>query len=250
MATDLSVLTDISTLHAVVIAVVVFVGSVLQATFGFGLGVVAGPVLLLIMPDLMPEALLVATMGLPLFTLSAEGAEADILGLRWAFIGRVPGMLLGAIVLAMVQVRTLEVIVALIVLASVAMSVLMMRRRVQIGRSAVSLAVAGGVSGFSGTTVAVGGPPVALLYQDQSGARVRATLASYFLVGAMLSLVTIAMFGILDVGAVLVGVTCIPIVASSHYVTTQLRSRLDDDRIRLGVLGLCVVSAGFLLWPR
>lgn len=250
MAADLSVLTDISTLHAVVIAVVVFVGSVLQATFGFGLGVVAGPVLLLMVPDLMPEALLVATMGLPLFTLSAEGAEADIQGLRWAFIGRVPGMLLGASVLAMVQVRTLEVIVALIVLASVAMSVLMMRRRVQIGRSAVSLAVAGGVSGFSGTTVAVGGPPVALLYQDQSGARVRATLASYFLVGAMLSLVTIAMFGILDVGAVVVGVACIPIVASSHYVTARLRGRLDDDRIRLGVLGLCVISAGFLLWPR
>jgi uncharacterized membrane protein YfcA len=250
VAADLSVLTEISALYAVVIAVVVFVGSVLQATFGFGLGVIAGPILLLMVPDLMPEALLVATLGLPIFTLSAEGAEADIRGLRWAFVGRIPGTLLGASVLALVQVRTLEVIVAHIVLVSVAMSVLMVRRRVRIRRSAVSLAGPGGVSGFCGTTVAVGGPPVALLYQDQGGARVRATLASYFLVGAMLSLVTIGMFGIADAGAVVLGAACIPIVASSHYVTARVRGRLDDDRIRLGMLGLSAISAGFLLWPR
>lgn len=247
MAADLGVLSDLSTLHVVAIAAVVFVGSVLQATFGFGLGVVAGPVLLLMAPDLMPEAILVATVGLPVFTLSAEGSEADYGGLRWALVGRIPGMVAGGAVLAVVQVRTLGVIVAVSVLASVAVSILLMWRRVRIRRTVPSLLAAGGLSGFTGTTVAVGGPPMALLYQDQSGARVRATLAAYFLVGAMLSLVTIALFGILDLGAVVVGLACIPIVASSHYVAARLRSSLDDDRIRLGVLGLCVIAAGLLL---
>lgn len=207
---------------------------------------VAAPFLLYVAPDLMPETLLVATVGLPLFMLRSEGGDADIKGLRWAIGGRVPGMLLGVTVLAAAQTRMLGLLVALSVLASVAVSILMMKRRLAIRRSGFSLALAGGISGFTGTTVAVGGPPMALVYQDESGGRVRATLAVYFLFGALSSLVMIAAFGLLDVGAALVGLACLPIVVASHYASVRLRTRVDDG-VRVGVLAICALAALILL---
>ena len=46
-----------------------------------------------------------------------------------------------------------------------------------------------------GTISSVGGPPVALLYQDERGSEVRGTLSSIFAVGALFSLVVLAVVG-------------------------------------------------------
>jgi uncharacterized membrane protein YfcA len=246
LASDIAVLSGMSPGTVVAIAAVVFVGAAVQSVFGFGLGVLAAPMLLFIEPSLMPETLLVAAAGLPVLTLWADRGEADLRGLRWALIGRVPGMLAGVAVLAIAYTRLLGVLVALCVLASVAISVVLMRRKSPIRRTPVSLTIAGGVAGFTGTTVAVGGPPMALVYQDASAARVRATLAVYFLIGTIASLATIGVFGILDSDAVLAGLACLPLVAAGHFLSTRWRNRLDDS-IRVGVLAICAMAAIALL---
>ena len=54
---------------------------------------------------------------------------------------------------------------------------------------------AGVLSGFMGTVSGIGGPPVALLYQHESGRTLRATLPRYFLVGGAITMVTLVAVG-------------------------------------------------------
>ena len=48
---------------------------------------------------------------------------------------------------------------------------------------------AGALSGFMGTIVSIGGPPIALLYQNESGPSLRGTLSAFFVVGVALAII-------------------------------------------------------------
>ncbi len=100
-------------------------------------------------------------------------------GVLTAFAGRVPGTVVGALAVAALPVLFLHVTIGLLVLLGVAVSVWAPRfqptRRVLLG--------AGVISGVTGTVAAIGGPPIALVYQHASGPRIRATLALYFALG-------------------------------------------------------------------
>jgi uncharacterized membrane protein YfcA len=54
---------------------------------------------------------------------------------------------------------------------------------------------AGALSGFMGTIASVGGPPMALLYQDSSGERLRSTMSGFFIFGTLISLVGLMLAG-------------------------------------------------------
>ena len=51
-----------------------------------------------------------------------------------------------------------------------------------------SLVVAGLASGFAATTTGVGGPPMALTYQNSDPATMRATISAFFSIGTLMSL--------------------------------------------------------------
>ena len=50
-----------------------------------------------------------------------------------------------------------------------------------------TLVGAGIASGIMGTATAIGGPPMAVVYQHEGGPRARGTLAAFFTVGAVIS---------------------------------------------------------------
>jgi hypothetical protein len=54
---------------------------------------------------------------------------------------------------------------------------------------------AGAAAGVLGTTAAIDGPPLALLYQRHPGPTIRATLACAFLIGAVMSFTALASAG-------------------------------------------------------
>lgn len=56
-------------------------GAIVQSSVGLGVGLVAAPVITLLYPSLMPGAILVAAVVLPLATLAKEVRHADLRGL-------------------------------------------------------------------------------------------------------------------------------------------------------------------------
>jgi uncharacterized protein len=176
-------LLDVSVGTLLVLAASVTVGAVVQGSVGLGLGLVAAPVTALVAPSLMPGLMLWLAVGLPMVTLLHDRRDVDWRGLAWALPARVPGTVVGVVVVAWLADRTLGIVVGAMVLIAVGLTFWTIR--VPVNRR--TLVTAGWVSGVTGTATSIGGPPLALLYQHRPGPQVRSTLAVYFIFGATLS---------------------------------------------------------------
>ncbi|MGE5289628.1 MAG: sulfite exporter TauE/SafE family protein [Micromonosporaceae bacterium] len=223
--------------------VIVTAGALVQGGAGFGLGVVAAPTLTLLDPSLMPGALLVAASVLPMLIFAREPGHTDWRGLSWAFAGRLAGTAAGTAVVAVLSVRALGAMVGVIVL----MAVVLTAMRSRIAKNPGTLLSAGFVSGATGTASAIGGPPIALLYQRETGPRIRATLAVFFCIGSVISLAALAGAGHLPGRAVAAGAGLIPFVAAGFGLSAPLRKYLDNGRMRAAVLMLATFSAVVLI---
>jgi len=167
----------------------------------------------------------------------------DRQGLRWALTGRVPGVLLGVLALTMVAEERLGVLFGVLLLLSVAIKA----SGVHTGRTPRSLLVAGGLSGFMGTTVAVGGPPIALAFHDLPGPVMRATLSTYFLVGTTISLVVLALAGQFGTSDMVLAAWLVLPAMVGVALSGPLRAPLDRGWLAPSVYVLSSVAAVALL---
>lgn len=223
--------------------VIVTAGALVQGGVGFGLGVLAAPTLTLLYPSLMPGALLVAATVLPMFSFIREARHTDWRGLSWAFAGRIGGTAAGAAVVAVLPARTLGAVVGGIVLAAVALTA----TKIHVVRNPGTLLSAGFIAGTTATAAAIGGPPIALVYQRDTGPRIRSTLAVFFCAGSMISLAALAGAGHLPGRAVAAGAAMVPFVAAGFALSNPLRRYLDSGRMRASVLALASIAALILI---
>nr|WP_299055736.1 sulfite exporter TauE/SafE family protein [uncultured Nocardioides sp.] len=218
-------------------------GTLVQGLVGLGLGLLAAPVTVLVAPQLMPDMLLWLVLSLPLLTLVRDHEGVDWRGLGWVVPGRLPGIALGVAAVAAFSDDALGVAVGLMVL----LATLLTWRAVDIPVIRPTLLGAGLVSGFTGTTTSVGGPPVALLYQHRPPTQIRSTLAVYFVLGGVLSLAGLGLGGQLSAASALVAATMLPALALGTVLGRVLRERLSAERVRPLVLLACAASATTVL---
>lgn len=227
----------------VVVAIVLVVASAIQGLVGLGLGLVSAPVITLLDASLMPTVPLVLAIALPMMTLVGEHEDIDWRGLGWSMPTRVLGTGVGVVLVTTFTARELGVAVALMVLLAVGLTL----RAVVLPVRPETLTVVGFISGITGTTTSIGGPPMAILYQHQPPRTIRTTLAVFFILGAMLSLTGLALADALDPQVVLVGVLLTPCLLLGVVVSRVLKGRVPDAAVRPVVLGLCSLSALILL---
>lgn len=217
----------------------VFVGAVVQSSLGFGLALVAAPLLYLIDPLFVPGPLLAVIVCLSGITAWHERHAVDLRELGSAFLGRIPGMVIALGVLTYPMGQVLPLLISLAVLATVAVSLL----SVAIRPTPRRLMLAGFASGFMGTATAVGGPAMALVYQNEAGPKVRGNLSAYFFIGcvvSLLGLVAIRRFGIEQ----LVLTLWLAPMATLGFVVGRLIIRwLDRSLVRPGILVISTISA-------
>ncbi|WP_433473097.1 sulfite exporter TauE/SafE family protein [Spirillospora sp. CA-142024] len=219
------------------------VGAIVQGSVGLGVGLVATPIVTMLFPSLMPGSILVVALALPLATLAQEVGHADLRGLGWAFGGRLVGTPLGVWLVAAAPERVLGIVIGVVVLAALALT----SWSREVPRNRRTLATAGVISGTTGTASGIGGPPMALLYQRESGPRVRATLAVFFIAGALVSLATLAAAGRLPARQVVAGLELLPFVLAGFLAAGPLRRYLDAGRLRLALLVVVGTSAVTLI---
>ncbi|RMI43873.1 sulfite exporter TauE/SafE family protein [Streptomyces triticirhizae] len=236
-------MTEISTLF--LLACAVFVGSALQSGIGLGLGLLGAPALALLEPSLLPGGLLITSMVLPVLGVVSEWRQVDWRGLAWALPARVPGALLGAWLVGRLAPGALAGAVGAMVLLAVAASLW----RARLAIRPWSLVGAGALSGVTGTATSIGGPPMALLYQYEPPARVRATLAAFFLLGGAISLAALIAAGELDGRQVGYGLAATPLVVAGFLAGRASRQRVDA-RVLRAVLLAVVGAAGVGLVAR
>jgi uncharacterized membrane protein YfcA len=220
----------------ILISIIVGFGAVLQGTIGFGLGVFAVPLLLLIRPQLVPAPLLLSSIPLTVLMTHRERGAVSWGDLKWALGGRIVGIAVAALIIAVVPPDPLAVASGGFVLLAVALSTTGRRVPTLPG----TLVTAGALSGVLGTTVSIGGPPMALLYQYESGPTIRATLAAFFLVGVSLSLVGLHLVGRFGTPEIVAAGALLPSVLVGFWLSRHTTRWIDRGYMRTAVL---VVSA-------
>ena len=226
-----------------VIAAAVLLGSVVQSAVGLGVGLVAAPVTALLEPSLMPGALLMVAALMPCLTLIRDHDDIDWRGLLWSLPARVPGTLVGVWVVTVLTARELGVAIGVVVLLAAAVT----WRAVTVPVNRATLSAAGFASGITGTATSIGGPPIAIVYQHRPAREIRTTMAVYFLVGACLSLVALAISGDLTRDQVLAAAELLPFLALGAVLGALARRTFPPHVVRPAVLLVSSASALVLL---
>ena len=222
---------------------VLTIGSVLQGSVGFGLGLIAAPILALIDPSLVPGPILFCGLALTALMSYRERQAMDVSGLKWGVVGRLIGTLVAVLVLTNVPKKEMTLILGALVLFAVALSA----SGLDIRPTMWALISAGVLSGFMGTTSNTGGPPIALLYQNAPGARLRSTLSGFFVFGTIMSLfalVAVGRFGHYEFWSALV---LLPGVLIGFALSTRTRQLFDRGYTRAAVLTVSAVSGAIVI---
>lgn len=218
---------------------VVTVGSVIQASVGFGFNLVAAPLLVLIDPGLVPGPATVAAAAVGMLNAYRNRSPVDWYGIRWASLGLVPGTVVAGFTLARVEGDSLAVLVGVLVLAAVLISLAGLHPP----RTPKVLTSVGAISGFMGTTATIGGPPIALLFQRESGPFIRATLARFFLVATVFAVAAQILAGKLGLQELLQGLSLYPGILLGFLLSKRLISVLDAGWTRPAVLSVAAASS-------
>ncbi len=227
----------------VVIAVAVVLAAALQASIGFGMGMLAAPVVALVDPGLIPGTLILLATVVTVMVVFTERQHVDLGGTGWALAGRVPGTVAGALLVAALPERGLALMLAGVVLVGVVLTSIGWAPR----PLRPTLVLAGATSGLMGTATSIGGPPMALVWQGKEGAGLRGTMSGFFLIGSVLSVITLAATGSIDSHTMIVCGLLLPAPILGYLLSLPLNRLLDQRRLRLTAIGVSCFGALLLV---
>ena len=243
-------LAHITTPEFAVAFTVSFLAAALHSTVGFGFALLSVPLLSLLNPLFAPVPQLLVVFPLTLAIVWRERHAVEVRSTLWIFAGRVPGALVGVALLKLLSTAALDVLMSLMVIIGVVIVV----SRGTFRRTAVREFGAGVASGTMAMVSAIGGPPIALLYRNDSGPTVRANLGLVFAIGLCITISVRAVAGEVSWDEVVVGAALLPSVWLGLRASHSLIPRVDGPRLRniivfiAGAAALLLLIRGALNW--
>lgn len=234
---------DVPTWTVVVMGLIVLVGAFVQSSVGLGLGMLGAPLIALIQPQLVPTMLLLLAIPVSTGVLLMERHHINWRVVAWALPARIPGTILGVWLATAFSHRVLSIVVAVMVLGAVWLTV----HTVEVKQTPVTLFGAGLAAATSGTAVAIGGPPLAIVMAHRPPREVRGTLSLFFAVGSLMSIGWFWIQGELPHSSVVLAGVYLPVLAVAFVAGTWANHSIPRESFRRGVLILCAVSALVLL---
>lgn len=217
---------------------IIFLGAFVQTAIGFGLAIVAAPLLFQISADYVPAPIVISAFFITLLSTISNRSSIEIGGLKSAIVGRIPGSLVGGALLTIVSVNTLSLWIGLTVLLSLLISLL----PIKLEPTKNKMIIAGFLSGFMGTSSGIGGPPMAILLQHQEAKSFRSNLSAFFLFSSIISLVVQFAVGYLNWHHLYLSLPLIPAAWLGYKAANQIVEKLSKQWIRWGALLLCLIS--------
>lgn len=223
----------------VVVLGVSAIGAFVQGSVGFGHNLIAAPVLALVDGRFVPGPAIAAATVLTGLMAIRDRHGLHLGEIRTALIGRVPATVLAALTVAVLPDRGLAVLFAVLVLAAVALTA----TRIRVRPTPRTLLVAGALSGYMATATSIGGPPMAMVYANEEGRRMRGTLAGYFLIGSVVSIAALALTGSFGVTELGLSAVAAPGVVVGFACSAAGARRLDAGHTRGAVLAVSALAA-------
>tara|TARA_B100001094_G_C18176974_1_gene798454 strand:- start:1029 stop:1757 length:729 start_codon:yes stop_codon:yes gene_type:complete len=224
--------------------ILVFIGAFIQTSIGFGMAILAVPLLYLISPDYIPAPICSVAFIISMINAYKYRSYINLGDLKAAFIGRIPGSIAGGLFLLYVSQKVLAIWVGVLVLTAVVVSLLPYRFKA----TPMKMGWAGFFSGFFATSSAIGGPPIALVMQHQKTETIRANLAFFFTIGSLFTFVIQAQTGNFTWYHIDLTLPLIPAALLGYALATKTTHTLPKNKMRIGILFLCTLASLIELW--
>lgn len=214
-------------------------GCFVRSLIGFGMGVISAPIVLWLDPKLMPCLIVLTGTVASTAVMLQYWRSLRLKDLGFAFLGRLPGTFLAAYVLMVVSESNLFVILGVAILITVFLSIY----KIRLMPTPITLFFGGLASGVMGTATGIGGPPLAILFQNEEPDRLRANLAAYFVITNIISLIALHYSGRFTMNEFMQCIWLVPLPVASTYVAYRLRHKVKGEWIRYAILMMCSISA-------
>ncbi|MGE3244186.1 MAG: TSUP family transporter [Pirellulales bacterium] len=219
-------------------------GATLQGSVGLGLAVVAAPILLLVNPLWVPGPMLLAALVLVMLIAYRDRAHIIVPDVALATTGRVLGTIPAAYLMNILPTEIYDLAFSGLVLAGVLLSV----TGWHIARTPRNVICSGIFSGVASTISAVGGPPMALIYQHDRGPSVRGTMSAIFILGTIISISGLWWAGHFTREQLLMGLALLPGIFVGFALSRFTAARLDLRHTRPAILTVSALSALTILF--
>ena len=226
-----------------ILSATVFVAAFVQGAIGIGFALIVAPVFGILAPEYLPVTLLILMLPLNVHVAWRERGDIDRPGAGWITLGRFFGTFAGLWMLAALSGSQLGLAVGWFTV--IAAAVALLAPRFDPNRPA-ALGV-GLFTGVTETATGIGGPPLALLYQHAAGPVLRSTVATCFFVGEVISLVALAVMGMLQLSQASAALMLMPAVLAGSALSRLTHAQISGKALRYGVLIFAVVSGCFLI---
>lgn len=217
---------------------VIFVGSFVQSSIGFGLAIISAPLLFFIDPLYVPAPITISALTLSLANASKHWHSISFRGLKFAIIGRVPGTIIGGLLLLWIDQRALALWLGLSVLLAVGLSL----ANIVLKPTNKAMFSAGFLSGFMGTSSSIGGPPMALVLQHQANDFIRANMAAFFVVSCLMTLSMLSTVGRFGWQEIQLALPLMPATLAGYWVAMRTLHLISHQNLRRASLLLCVLA--------
>ncbi|NMM91093.1 hypothetical protein B2J88_43445 [Rhodococcus sp. SRB_17] len=225
------------------VACILVVSATIQSATGSGFGLIAGPTLILVAPQLVPAPLLILTIPMMLMVAIRERTHCDARTVGIATVTMIPGIVVGLWFLQRVDTAAVQCLVA--VLALSAGAVLLSGKSVVGSRR--TLAGAGAAAGFMGALAAMPGPPLSLTYRPNDAATLRSTLSTIFLVMAVATLLALELQVGITGTELLTAAVFSPLLACGHVLGSYLSRRISLSALSRATTYIIIAAATVLL---
>ena len=223
-------------------------GASLQGVAGYGIGTLSAPLLFLISPLFIPGTLVLNAIVLTVMMLARNRAGISFREVKFAIGGNVVGTTLAGATFLVITSGAFDIVFGALIIFGVILSVAGIRPKLTPRNSVI----AGAASGYMGTLVAVGGPPIALIYQNEKGPRVRANMSAFFLFSSCASIVALIFAGQIGMLELTLFAVTFPGVLIGFLLSALLVRRLPFEAMRPLILviaalaGAGALARGFL----
>lgn len=225
-------------------ALLMFIGSFVQSSIGFGLAIVAAPLLFMISPSYVPAPICLVALFISVLNAFKHRDSVEIGGLKIALFGRIPGSFVGAALLVLVSHQLLSLWLGLLVLMAVFLSLLPFR----LEPTPMRMGIAGFFSGLFGTSSGIGGPPMALLLQHQGANQLRGNLSAFFVISSFISLLIQIPVGFFTLHHLWITIPLLPASWFGYRLALLTTKSISKEKIRIGALCLCALSGVTAIW--
>lgn len=177
------------------------------------------------------------------FTLLRERTEVNWWLFAWVSVGRIPGVLLGTAIVVLLPGAWFSLLLAASILGAIFVGVLRVYPKIDLRNSLIT----GFLSGAIGTATSIGGPPLSVLLRGQSPSLARSTISAIFLVGSLMSLVSLGIAGTITLEQFVMAGVVLPAIIVGLMVSNYAIKLLQAKAMFIIGLGSSAVGALLLI---